>query len=440
MGNEGNHQSDGLTPYARTVKNPWLLVMLLFVTAVGSYLCRVNISVVGALMMRDLGFSQIDMGRLFSAFVLGYALFQIPAGIAADRWGARLVLGSAALVWVVVTAGMAALGWGPLGRTAVNTFAILLCLRFVLGVAESPTFPGAAQGVARWIPPVHQGFANGIVLAAMGAGAALAPAALSRVMVHWGWRTAMMSSALPALAVAGIWTALRGASRPSQRSAARRVANGNGGTLWSRSFVLLTLSYTLEGYVGYIFIFWFYLYLVDVRHFDLLRAGSLSSLPGLLSSISIPLGGFISDRLVTGSLGARWGRRTIPMLGLFLSAVFLVLGAGTDSAVAAVIYLALAMASVLSVEGPFWATMMEVATSRSGTAGGVMNCGSNIGGMISPALTPILAAYMGWKNALYVAAALAIAGSALWLGISPVVPEVGMKGVGTNREALGQEI
>ena len=85
---------------------------------------------------------------------------------------------------------------------------------------------------------------------------------------------------------------LRGASRPSPRRIEVRVDGRHNETLWSRSFVLLTLSYTLEGYMGYIFIFWFYLYLVDVRHFDLLRAGSLSSLPGLLSLISIPLGRF----------------------------------------------------------------------------------------------------------------------------------------------------
>jgi ACS family glucarate transporter-like MFS transporter len=187
----------------------------------------------------------------------------------------------------------------------------------------------------------------------------------------------------------------------------------------SRSFLLLTVSYTLEGYVAYIFIFWFYLYLVDVRHFDLLKAGNLSSLPGALSVTSIPLGGFLSDRLVAGPMGSRWGRRVIPMIGFSLSAVFLIAGAGTESAGAAVVYLALATASILSVEGPFWATMMEVATTRSGTGGGVMNCGANIGGMISPLLTPVMAAYVGWKNALYVAAALAFVGAALWLGISP---------------------
>ena len=109
-----------------------------------------------------------------------------------------------------------------------------------------------------------------------------------------------MVSTLPALTVGGVWMTLREASRPSPRLIKPRTSVASRSVLWSRSFVLLTLSYTLEGYVGYIFIFWFYLYLVDVRHFDLLKAGSLSSLPGILSVISIPLGGFVSDRLITG--------------------------------------------------------------------------------------------------------------------------------------------
>jgi ACS family glucarate transporter-like MFS transporter len=183
------------------------------------------------------------------------------------------------------------------------------------------------------------------------------------------------------------------------------------------------LSYTIEGYVGYIFLFWFYLYLVEVRHFDLLRAGSLSSLPGLLSIISIPLGGVISDRLIAGPIGALWGRRLVPMAGLAISGVLLAVGAGTESANFAVVCLALATAVVFAVEGPFWAAMTNIAGPRSGTAGGIMNCGSNLGGMISPALTPVLAARIGWENALYVAAGLSIVGAVLWLGVSPPASE-----------------
>jgi ACS family glucarate transporter-like MFS transporter len=401
---------------------PWVLVILLSLTAAASYLCRVNISVTGALMMRDLGFSQIEMGRVFSALILGYALFQIPAGAAADRWGARRVLGWAAVWWVVSTVLMAALGWGPFSRAAGGMLTLLLILRFVLGVGEAPTFPAAAQGVAQWIKPSKQGLANGVVISAIGVGSAAAPALLSRMMVLRGWRIATLASAIPALAVALAWACIRESKSLSAPEIPLRAAGGSLRRLLSPSFVLLSISYTLEGYVGYLFVFWNYLYLVQVRHFDLLRAGSLSSLPWILSIISIPMGGFISDRLVAGPAGLRWGRRIIPMVGFTSSGIFLALGAATPNAYFAVACLTLATALVLSVEGPFWATMMEVAGSRSGTAGGVMNLGSNLGGLVSPALTPILAAHLGWKNALFVGAAISIIGGALWLGISPSVP------------------
>jgi ACS family glucarate transporter-like MFS transporter len=180
----------------------------------------------------------------------------------------------------------------------------------------------------------------------------------------------------------------------------------------SRRFVLLTLSYTLQGYVGYIFVFWFYLYLVDVRHFDLLRGALMGSLPWLLSIVSIPLGGWIFDRL------GRW-RRVVPVAGLGGSGVLIAAGAHASDAWLAASCLALATSLVLCVEGPFWATMTELAGARSGTAGGVMNMGSNVGGLISPALTPVLARWMGWENALLISAVLAIVAALLWLWVRP---------------------
>ena len=182
------------------------------------------------------------------------------------------------------------------------------------------------------------------------------------------------------------------------------------------------MSYTLQGYVGYIFVFWFYLYLVDVRHFDLLRGALFGALPWLLSIISIPLGGVLYDRL-----GTR--QRLVPIAGLGGSGLLIAAGAHAVNAWTAAVLLALATALVLSVEGPFWATMIRIAGGRAGSAGGVMNMGSNLGGLISPALTPVLAAWMGWEAALMVSAAVAVAAALLWLGI----PEAGTAAIESRR-------
>jgi len=180
---------------------------------------------------------------------------------------------------------------------------------------------------------------------------------------------------------------------------------------------MLTLSYSLQGYVGYVFVSWFYLYLVQERHFGLLAGAWMSSLPWILSIVSIPLGGFVADRLAAGRLGPTWGPRAVAMTGMAGSGALISIGAHTGSPVMAAIALALATALVLCVEGPFWSSVTRMQGGRSGTAGGIMNTGCNIGGLISPALTPVLAASIGWEAALHVAAALAVLAALLWLGI-----------------------
>ena len=137
-------------------------------------------------------------------------------------------------------------------------------------------------------------------------------------------------------------------------------------SLRSPSFTLLTLSYSLQGYVGYIFVSWFYLYLVQERHFGLLTGAWMSSLPWVLSIVSIPLGGFIADRLAAGRLGATWARRAVAMTGMAGSGVLISIGAHTENAVVAAVSLAIATALVLCVEGPFWSTVTRIAGAGAG--------------------------------------------------------------------------
>jgi ACS family glucarate transporter-like MFS transporter len=327
-----------------------------------------------------------------------------------------------------------------------------MALRFLMGVAAAPTYPSAAQGVSRWVPAAFQGRATGIVIGSVGLGSAIAPPLVSVVMVHWGWRAALLVSALPALAIALIWRRIpESGAEPAQGIAtaktfpfpgvedfahegltavaaahgapADRLTTGQQTRATGRSplrrlsFAFLTLSYSLQGYVGYIFVSWFYLYLVQERHFGLLTGAWMSSLPWVLSIVSIPLGGFIADRLVAGRLGATWGRRAVAMTGMAGSGILISIGAHTDNAVTAAVSLAVATALVLCVEGPFWSTVTRISADRSGTAGGIMNTGCNIGGLLSPMLTPMLAASIGWEAALHVAAALAVLAALLWLGV-----------------------
>ena len=411
---------------------PWSIVAVLCATATAGYMCRVNVSTAAPLLMKEFGLSQIEMGRIFSAFLLGYALFQIPSGALADRYGAKRILSIIAWLWFIITVLQTVVGWGLFQSTTVAALTGFMIFRFITGITTSPTYPGSAQGVSKWILPQYQGRANGIVIASIGLGSALAPPLVSNIMVRFGWRPALIASAFPALIIALIWLKVKEPPVVNYISAEQNTPklpepSGSNGKVNSLSFYLLTISYTLQGYVGYIFVSWFYLYLVQERHFGLLSGAWMSSLPWVLSIISIPLGGLISDRLTAGKSGPVWGRRIVPLTGMAISGILISIGAHTGSAVMAAISLAFATALILCVEGPFWAMMMRISGNKSGTAGGIMNMGSNIGGLISPALTPVIAGWIGWENALHVAAGLAVIGAFCWLGINPERPPSPLK-------------
>lgn len=409
-----------MTP-SETSRAPWTLVVLLCATAAAGYICRVNVSTAGIFLMQEFHFSQPQMGRVFSAFLVGYTLSMVPGGALADRWGARRTLTLAAWAWVVLTLMQAGIGWGPFVSTAFLALPTFMLVRFLLGIAAAPTYPAAAAGVASWVPAAAHGRATGIVLASIGLGSAISGPLVTLVTRSWGWRLALVASALPVLAVSVLWLFVRRDERGARedvsggapRSSTRRAL------LRSPRFLLLTASYTLQGYVGYIFVFWSYLYLVQERRFELVQGAWLSSAAWLLTIVTIPLGGWIADRAAQGRLGPRWGLRVVPMTGLAGSGALISFGAHTGNAWLAWMALALATALVLSVEGPFWSCLTHMAGASSGTAGGVMNLGSNVGGLISPALTPVLAAWVGWENALHVAAGLAVVAALLWLGIDP---------------------
>ena len=248
-------------------------------------------------------------------------------------------------------------------------------------------------------------------------------------MLRFGWRAALVVSAVPTLGVALIWGSgfLRNVTARAEviaspdpvdvtrgSRAGDVTADGPGRR---RQLALLTASYTLQGYVGYIFVFWFYLYLVQERHFALLSGAFLGSLPWVLTIVAVPLGGVVADRLASDNGGWRW--RIVPLTGLVGAGLFIAVGAHAANAYVAAVSLAAATGLVMCVEGPFWATMTRLSGGRTGMAGGVMNMGCNLGGLVSPALTPVIAASIGWEKAFHVAAILSVVGGLLWLGIAP---------------------
>lgn len=302
----------------------------------------------------------------------------------------------------------------------------LWLIRAMFGVIAAPTYPTSGRTIAITMPAHLQGRANSLVLASVGVGSAVTPLLLAPITSHYGWRTALWVATFLSAAIGMLWSQLAPRELHSHgpfdgpisgmEDAGTGVSSPTARPLRSRSFWFLSASYLLQGYLGYIFIFWFYLYLVQVRHFEVLKAASFTALPWIATMFAIPLGGLFSD-LAVKRWGATWGRRSVPLVALSAAAIFLVVGARTPNPMLAVAALTVCTVLVLCTEGPFWATMTQLSGEHSGIAGGTMNFGSNLGGMVSPALTPWLAARIGWESALTLTAGLAVLAGLLWLGV-----------------------
>ena len=399
-----------------------LVLLLMAVTSAG-YVCRVAMTVVGPGIMRDFGLSQTQMGTVFSAFLLGYTIFQVPSGGLADRISARRIFLALCAGWTLLTVATAFVAWH--GFAVAMVIPQLWLIRALFGVISAPTYPTSGRTLAITVPPRLQARANSLVLASVGVGSAVTPILLAPIASHYGWRLALLvASSISAVAGLLWWRFAPHEHHAHEKTSTASVTTiseerpspKNLRPLSTPSFWFLFCSYLLQGYLGYIFIFWFYLYLVQVRHFEVLKAASFTALPWIATVFAIPLGGVLSDAAVI-RWGATWGRRSVPFIALCAAAVFLVIGARTPSSMMAVAALTTCTVLVLCTEGPFWATMTQISGKRSGIAGGTMNFGSNIGGMISPALTPWLAARIGWESALSLTAVLALVAGLLWLGV-----------------------
>jgi len=180
----------------------------------------------------------------------------------------------------------------------------------------------------------------------------------------------------------------------------------------------LVISYSCLGYVAYVYLSWFYLYLVNVRGFDVLRGGFYASAPFVAMLLFCPLGGWVTDRLAT-RYGLTTGRAVAGMTGMVLAGCAIALGGAVDSPFLAITSLSLGAGWLYFSVGAYWASTTDLSKAHAGTLSGLMNTGANIGGAISPTLTPWLANHWGWPVSLGVAAAVAILGGVLWLRIKP---------------------
>jgi ACS family glucarate transporter-like MFS transporter len=184
----------------RPTRVRYFLAFWLFVLSGVAFLDRTNISIAGLQISGEYGLGNQRLGWIFSAFLIGYAGLQIPAGVLAARFGPRRVLTLGVIWWGIATAITAVLP-----ANIGHALALLIAVRFALGAGEAVIYPAANQFVARWIPQQERGFVNGLIFAGVGAGSGLTPPLLTWIIVEHGWRDAFWFSALVGFAAGAVW-------------------------------------------------------------------------------------------------------------------------------------------------------------------------------------------------------------------------------------------
>ena len=382
-----------------------------------SYLLRTNISVAAELMMPALGLSKIDMGQIFTSFLIGYAIFQVPGGLLGDRLGPKLTLGISVLVWGICTVltGFVA---RPFRSGLITAFGWLWTIRFVLGLAQATTYPVGTRAVYNWIAPHKRAFATSLMLTGTSLGAAAASPLMSWLMVRFGWQAAFFIISIAAFVVAVCWFWFTAdspdASTPLiiEDSSPTNLKN----ILKSKRVILLCLSYVSEGYVLFIFVFWLYTYLVEVRGFGMLKGGLVAALPWITGLCFTPLGGFASDYFAA-SRGRVIGSKYVIMAGYSASGLLLFVAAYAAQRSICIAALCLSVGFLMAAESPFWACATYFSGKHAGTVSGVMNTAGIVGGIISTPLVPVLVAHYGWLVALSSGAVMAFACSLIWIAI-----------------------
>jgi MFS family permease len=303
----------------RTLRGHQVITLaLLFLAGLVNFLDRSSLSIANTTIRADMHLSATQMGWLLSAFSLAYGFAQLPLIGLLDRAGTRSVLGAGLLLWS--TAQML--------TGLVRGFPTFLVLRAILGAGEAPFYPAGIRSVREWFSARTRGRATAIMSSSQTIGLAIAPPALTFLMLRVGWRAMFASLGAVGIAAAILWIALHRA-RNKTTFATQEIpfdqppASQPGA--WSSLLHQRTVWGMMLGWGGVNYTVWLYIawlpgYLNGARHLSLASSGWVAAIPFLAGAVGMLSSGAISDRLARAGLPLTTIHRRNLIAGMILSA------------------------------------------------------------------------------------------------------------------------
>lgn len=400
----------------RPTRIRYRIIALIFLITTLNYADRATFSIAGEAASAELGLSAVQTGYILSAFAWAYALAQIPGGALLDRFGTKRIYIAAIVIWSACTAVQGFVGWIP-GLATVST---LFVMRFLVGLAEAPSFPGNARLVAAWFPARERGTASAIFNSAQYF-SLVAFAPLMGWLVHtFNWRAVFWVMGVLGLVAALVFKLfIHGPDRhPAINKAELDLIREGGGQVnmeqaasgaapapafnWANVRLLLTSRMMLGIYLGqycinvltYFFVTWFPIYLVKERGLNILEAGLAAAVPAICGFIGGLAGGVISDRILARTGNVDRARKVPLVLGMALATLIIAcVWAEQEWLVILLMSLAFFGKGVASLG---WAVMADVAPRQlAGLSGGVFNMFGNCAGIVTPIVVGYIVAATG---------------------------------------------
>jgi MFS family permease len=396
------------------------VVMLAIGLAVLSYVQRVAISGAAIPISRDLHLSKQQMGLVFGAFGLAYALFELPMGLLGDRSGARRALAQIVVAWSIFTA-LTGAAWDV---------ASLVVIRFLFGAGEAGCFPNLTRMLSGWLPERERVTAQSLMWACTRWGGAATPPLTLLCITWFGWHWAFVCFAALGL----VWWVIFLAwfkDDPAKHHAvnyaeqkllesSRGLVTRHAGRGWislllTRQVAALVLQYFCFSYVWYFYITWLPTYLREGRGQSPERAATLAVLPLLFGGFGSLVGG-ISSRILP--------RRVIALSGFAATALLLLIFTRIRAIGPAMVLMGLAsFASDLTMPIS-WDACVEIGGAYTATVAASMNMLGNLAGFVAPVVGGIILDRVGngvkaWNLLIETMVGAAALSAACWLYLDP---------------------
>lgn len=396
------------------------LFLLSFVTIVD----RVAISSAKNDMAAELRIPDLTFGVVFGAFAIGYAIFMLPSGWLADRWGPRKFLAATVACWSLFT----------LGTGLVSVVSVLIAIRFLFGAAEAGAYPTAARALYGWLPIGERGLALGLMNTGSRLGAAIGLTAMSVSVAAIGWRASFLVLGAVGFVWAAWWFAWfrddprqkRGVSTAELEligTAAIPTAAGKQEMRWqalvSRDSALLLVQYFASNFTFFFCFSWLLPYLRSRFGLGPHEAGAWASIPLYCGALATWTSGLTVDAIYRRG---RWGtsRRLPAMCGFGLAAVMLVVAPHMASVGGFIACFAITTFGIDFTLSPSWSVASDIGGPRTGTLSAAMNTLGSTGSFVSSVLFPALLAWTGSiQSHFLLAAALDVAAVFCWWAIRP---------------------